>query len=347
MLLFAAATFVASAAWSAEPVGTLTVTDEQASCPSSVQLEARVDQLLGAPGQTRARMLAAGIGASVRFVGEGGGHRADIELHGARSGQRTLSDTGADCRELAEAAALTLAILIDPSFVPPTASPPSAASGASAGGASANVTPGPRATEPAPQPSRPPPLPPAFPPPRPPLPPVERRAGSASASLVAGGGVTSRLTRPLMAALAGGAVLDLSSRFGFRALAIWIPPSSVDVPPAKIELELLLGSFELCAHFPRPEPAFRVSICAGFSAGSIKAVGSGYAVDLATRAGFYAIQAGLSGDLPLREPLGLWLDGRAYYPLTRYVLEVTGAGTLEPTKIPAVSATIGLRLRLF
>ncbi len=347
MLLFAAATFVASAARSAEPVGTLTVTDVQASCPSSVQLEARVDQLLGAAGQTRARMLAAGISASIRFVPEGAGHRADIELHGARSGQRTLSDDGADCRELAEAAALTLAILIDPSFVPPTASPtsaPSSASGASASGASANVAPGPRPTQPAP---RAPAAAAPFPPPRPRLPPVERPTGSASASLVAGGGVTSRLTRPLMAALTGGAALDLSSRIGLRALALWVPPSSVDVPPGKIELELLMGSLELCGHFPQPTPGFRGSICAGFSAGSIAAAGSGYTVNLPTRAGFYAVQAGLSADLPLGEPLGLWLDGRAYAPLTRYVFEATGAGTVEPTKIPAFSGIAGLRLRLF
>jgi hypothetical protein len=326
-------------------VGTLTVSDVPASCAFSAQLEARVDQLLGAPGQARARMQAAGIGASVRFVAEGSGHRAEIELYGARSGQRTLTDDSADCRELTEAIALTLAILIDPSFVPPRES--SAASGAAASGTSANLASNPRPAEPARQPVAAPPA--ATPPPaaRPALPPVARREGATSASLFAGAGISSRMTRPIVPALSGGAAFDFSRRFGLRASALWVPSSDVDVPPGKVEIDLLMGSLEACGHFPRPTPGFEVSTCAGLSAGSIHAAGHGYRQDLETRQAFYAVQAGLSGDLPLSEPLGLWLDGRAYVPLTTYPYEVTGAGTVEATKIPAFSALVGLRLRLF
>jgi hypothetical protein len=93
VLLLLAGTFVASKAESAEPppAGILTVSDARETCPLSASLELRVDQLLGAPGATRARMQAAGVGASGRFAPEGTAHRVEIELHGARGGQRTLS----------------------------------------------------------------------------------------------------------------------------------------------------------------------------------------------------------------------------------------------------------------
>jgi hypothetical protein len=337
-----AATFAVPATSNAEPpgVGSLIVSDSGASCPASAQLEARVDQLLGAPGATRARMQAAGIGASVRFADAPGSQRADIELHGARSGQRTLSDDGADCRELAEAAALTLAILIDPSFVPPSDS-------RSTGGTAPPV-PGEPATPAPPTPS--PAAPPgaiAFSNLRAPLPRAERPPGSTPLSLMAGGGVASRLTRPILPALAGGAALDFSRRIGLRALALWIPPSAVDISPGSVELTLLVGSLEACVHFPPPNPGFRVSACGGASAGAIEANGQGYTLEGSERPAFFALQAGFSGDLPLSEPLGVWLDGRGYYSFTQYEFEVTDVGSVKPTKNPGFSALVGLRLRLF
>jgi hypothetical protein len=280
-------------------------------------------------------MHAAGVGASVRFAAESAGHRADIELVGARSGQRTLSDDGADCRELAGAAALTLAILIDPSFVPPGDTSSTNAAPAAAG---SNLT----AAIPAATAS------PASPPspvvdsgPR-----VDRRRES-SASLFAGAGMASRLTRPLLPALSGGVALDLVPSFGVRALALWVPPSRVDLPPGEVELALLVGAVEACLHFAPTQPSARLSACGGASGGRIHAAGKGYDQDLESDHEFFAVQAGLSGDLPLSEPFGVFLDGRGYYAFTQNPLEVTGEGEVHPTKNPGFSALTGLRLRLF
>jgi hypothetical protein len=163
----------------------------------------------------------------------------------------------------------------------------------------------------------------------------------------AGAGLASRLTRPLVPALTGGAALDLSSGFGLRTLALWVLPSSVRISPGQVDLELLMGSLEACVHFPVRKPRSSLSTCAGMSAGSIRAAGKGYVRDLSTREPFYAVQAGVSGDLPAREPVGFWLDGRGYVPLTPYEFDVTGVGSVKPSKIPWFTLMAGLRVRLF
>jgi hypothetical protein len=342
-LLFLAATAIAPAAKSAEPpsIGTLTVSDVDARCPASTELEARVDRLLGATGQARSRMRAAGIRASVHFAVEGSGHRAEIELYGARTGRRTLSDSAPDCRELAETAALALAILIDPAFVPPSEADAPRSSSAilaplPAGGAVV-------------QPMGAPHTAPETPARRPYLPPAPPAPQSITASAVSGGGITSRLTRPLALALAGGVALDFSRRFGARALALWVPPSEEnEIPPGEIEFALLIGSVEACAHFPGLARRFRLSTCAGMSAGAIEAEAKNYVETFPTIQPFFAaVQAGFSAELPPSEAFGLWLDARGYFPLTRHRFEVEGSGNVQPSKIPGISAVIGLRVRLF
>jgi hypothetical protein len=330
-----------------------------AGCPGVTELETRVDRLLGAGGRARARMLDANIAIVVEFTPLSRGHRAQVRLHGARTGQRTLSDESADCHELAQAVALTLAILIDPSFVPPSEtqaiSPDGQVSGRrpSAGLPDAPSAPSPNAA----------PVPPAstarsVPEDREPerstparstlAPPTTQRESLLSASVFAGAGATSRLARPLTPAFTGGAALDVLERVGIRAGVLWIPATNVDeLTPGTVALELLAGTFDLCAHFARPGAVLRLSLCAGLTAGSLEARTRGYRFDGEGSLTFYALQGGLLADLPVGRPLGVWFNVRGYWPLEDYGFVVEGVGTVHPTRIPGFSAILGPRLRLF
>jgi hypothetical protein len=310
-------------------VGVIAVAgDAERRCPSAAEIEQRVDGLLGAPDRARARMLEAGIGVVVSFTVDEARSRAEVELHGARHGRRTLEDESKDCRELGEALALALAILIDPSFVPPEERPASRVAETSAPIRAAEPFP-PAPASPAPDREAP------------------TSAISVSASLFAGAGATSRLTRPLALALSGGIGLALAERLGLRAAAIWIPPTAIALEPGTVEVGLVAGSFDVCLHPPKRGPELALSPCAGFSAGWMNAQALGYAMDGEARVRFLAVQAGLLADLPVGGPLGLWLDADALFPLTRPGFEVVAAGEVHPTKIPAFSLIIGPRVELF
>jgi len=107
----------------AEPLSaTLTVTRAPAAadCPSAGELQAAIERIVqypvaSAPGD---RLV-----ADVQFQRGEAGLEALVRLAGAKQGERRLTDTGVSCSPLAQAVAVTLALLMD--FGPePAASPP-------------------------------------------------------------------------------------------------------------------------------------------------------------------------------------------------------------------------------
>lgn len=100
-------------------------------------LDLRVERRAGATDCPDERALAAstaeidrratpGVQAEVTFERQEAGYRATLRLHGAKQGERTLTDTGPTCAALGRAVAITLALSLagEPEAPPPAPEPP-------------------------------------------------------------------------------------------------------------------------------------------------------------------------------------------------------------------------------
>jgi hypothetical protein len=115
LTLFALAALGPAPAHAEPPLPALVVTRSAGAldCPDAVQLAAEVARLNG-----RRSLDASGAGASalrlhVALERDPAGYNAVIRALGARSGERRLTDAGPRCENLAEAVALSLAIILD------------------------------------------------------------------------------------------------------------------------------------------------------------------------------------------------------------------------------------------
>jgi hypothetical protein len=92
---------------------------EASDCPDTGQLAARIERLVGhslaIEGATRAIVVRAD------FTRQGGAYEATLQMSGVREGERVLRDTGASCDALADAVAVTTALLLDASTREPEA----------------------------------------------------------------------------------------------------------------------------------------------------------------------------------------------------------------------------------
>jgi hypothetical protein len=94
-------------------------TPEARDCPDAGRLAAEVERIVGRP------LVEAGaqdvLVVRAEFSRHGGIYQAKVQLTGAREGERVLSDEGVTCEALADAVAVTTALLLDPSERPPKA----------------------------------------------------------------------------------------------------------------------------------------------------------------------------------------------------------------------------------
>lgn len=91
-------------------------TPEASDCPDTERLAAEVERIVGR------RLAAAGapntLVVRAEFSRLDGIYQAKVQLTGAREGERVLRDEGATCEALADAVAVTTALLLDPSERP-------------------------------------------------------------------------------------------------------------------------------------------------------------------------------------------------------------------------------------
>jgi hypothetical protein len=91
-------------------------------CPDAERVAAQVERILGrplaAPGTAPVALI-----VKVEFGRLGGTYEANVRLSGAREGERVLRDEGPTCEGLADAVAVTTALLVDPAQL---AAPPPA-----------------------------------------------------------------------------------------------------------------------------------------------------------------------------------------------------------------------------
>jgi hypothetical protein len=103
-------------------------TPAAADCPTPDEMHAAVEHIVGRrlDGATAPHLR-----ATVEFQRDAAGFAAIVLLSGAKTGERRLTDTGSTCAPLAQAVAVTIAVLVDlgsePAVAPPTGSPQPAA----------------------------------------------------------------------------------------------------------------------------------------------------------------------------------------------------------------------------
>src|SRR5688572_3004400 len=92
---------------------------EAHDCPDAEQLRARVERIVGhslaGDDTSRAFVMRA------EFTRRGEGYEATLRMSGIREGERVLRDQGTSCEALADAVAVTTALLLDESKREPTA----------------------------------------------------------------------------------------------------------------------------------------------------------------------------------------------------------------------------------
>ncbi|HKP61750.1 MAG TPA: hypothetical protein VJV78_33700 [Polyangiales bacterium] len=270
------------------------------NCPDTAELAARVEAIRG-------QAAAPSGDYSVEFAHEGGAYSAQVRAD--RSGTRSLESAAADCSALAQATAVTLALLFDADAARP------AEPVASEPVASQPVAPPPPAAEPV-------------------------RAAGVQLGAALGGGVAAGVVRPWAAGLLGELGLRIDAwRFG--AGVVWLPAGQVELAPGVTELALIAGSVRACYAVVR-RPWLRVESCSGVVLGSVSAVASGYTSELPQTHQLYAA-------LPLEltvgqstQRVGWELSACLLVPYRRNQFEIEGLGLVYDT--PAAAWLLSMRV---
>jgi hypothetical protein len=322
VLLFSA--LVASPVF-AEPVpgGEVRVerSDTAADCPSEQALVQAALALGSAPDG-----VAKGSTIAVRFERDGSSYRALVSASGQKTGERELSVDDPDCRRLADAVAVVVAVLLDivpqeaaASFeVPPPSGPPPA--------------PSPRAKSA-------------------PLPPVTAPAARPHVEK-APWALALRAEASLSVGLLGGAV---SPTFGGSAAVthgpwqaalggFWVVPREVpfDAVPARdagVFVTLALGTADGCYRFAGgAQRSWETWVCARFVAGVISGDGRGFDHNYPTHEAWFGAGPVFALRLPLSRAFALRFGASAVVTLGDHTFRVENYGTAFDS--PPLSAMV-------
>jgi hypothetical protein len=274
----------------------------------------------------------------VRFEVDGAGLRAVVSSTGPKVGERELRTEGTDCRKLAEASAVVIALLLD--IVPASTTPPFDS-------APPAPTPTPAAPAPSATPAPPPPPvsspPPPAPPREPPGPPFELRL-RAEPGLAVG---------PLGAAVSptfGGGVGLARGRLEAALGGAWVVPRGLPFEPIKntrIELSLAFGYAEGCFRLTSGADRWDGSVCAHAKAGVLSVAGKHFDSDSTARELWLAAGPALALRLRLNRVLAVRGSALGLVTLGRRTFEVTGYGDAFETPPVAAAVTLGPELLIF
>ncbi len=269
---------------------------EASDCPTASELSAMVRALTPLGPEAALGETSQVEHLEVHFARGADAYRAVIELFGEKRGTRTLEHRSATCAPLAEATALTIAVLVDPDFVPPAEPPPR------------EVT---VPTEPAERAARPPPAKPT-------------EQAPLRLSLDAGAGIALALVRPVSPVF----VLDGSVGIGRFAVGLGgflIPPQSLPLSGGSIDVWLLAGTGRACG-WPVVARQWRAGACVAAHVGLLRAEGRGYSTDGNATRPWVAGGAYLTADGRLFGAIGWFARGGALIPVHRESFRIDGAG---------------------
>lgn len=277
---------------------------DAADCPDQTEFAALVDALARPDAPPAGAVL-----VDAQFFRERGQYTVALRVSGDRTGQRTLHDPGAACASLAEAAALTVAILLDPDRPAPPAPPPTAPPLVA-----------PSVTVPAP---------------------IEVWSFWAAAGPL--------LTTGLTATPAAGAVvevgLDRTSGWRLGVGVLWLPEREFRKAPGALDVSLLAATGRGC--WLGAAGPVRVGGCGRVAAGAYTASARGYSTNLTPQEAW--VGAGATGVVegPVTGPLSWGAEvGWMASPRSRAFV-IGGVGKpFDPSAAGGLWASLVLRTRL-
>jgi hypothetical protein len=317
-------------------------------CPPAAAVEAEVTRLLGASSAASATPLS--VDATVqeekpgRFrvrletPGEGGPHVRELEAQ--------------SCAAIADAAALIIAMMIDPAAVAAAPAPAPAPVSAPASASAPAPAPAP-ASAPAPAPapasaSAPAPAPASAPvPPRIPVP-VPVRAASRPPFLILPRALLDIGSLPGVSFAAGAAFGVLLGAYRLEAgISYWFPRSAVlsTQTASGGDIDLLAGTATACRDIPLGASRFAVSPCLGFELGRLHAAAFGVQQARDGAALWAALTAGGRFSLRATRRFGLVLGLDAAVPFVRPSFFITGLGDVHRPSAAVARLTAGVEVR--
>ena len=282
--------------------------DGARDCPDSAALRAAVDRILARPSVPPAPPLAGVLRAEVVFTRMApGGYQSSVQLTGAKSGERTFSDSGPTCAPLGEAVALTLALLLDPARAPPQA-PPVAASA----------------------------------PARPPAP--NRKS---SAFVLATAGTALGLVAGPSIAGGPELQLNFLRHWGVQTGGLFVLPRSTAFADGTVRVGLLAGHVRVCGFLNDVAATIRAGVCAVGALGLMRGEGRGFPTSNTADDSWLAAGGGiqLSRLFGARVLLGIGMDLLA--PLRQQTFSVSNRGIAYRSTAVAATMQFKVGIKLW
>jgi hypothetical protein len=303
-----------------KPLASLEVsrTPEASDCPDAAGLVERVHQIAEKPVMAVAP-AAARLSFSVALSKEKAGYAAVLRAKGSRSGVRNIADIGDDCTGLADALAVTLAIILDDEASTPPPEP-------------APLQSFPVATPPSPS------RPPIPPPPAPSLVPRFFRpfVGVAATQGIFDGG-----------ALGGVAGLDIQIDQLVTGIGVlWLPPQRFSRGPGSASVDLLALGFHACFQPETRADRTHLALCAHFTEGLLHGEASGFSLNKSASRPWTAPGLGAIVGGEVLSPIEWFARAQVFVPLKRQSFVIDNVGTLHETPYFGGLAAIGLSLRI-
>lgn len=240
---------------------------EASDCPDAPQLADAVNRSLGRAAAHAASGKPADVSLRVRFIVDGRGYLAFVEASGRREGTRRLDDAGATCAGVAEAVALTTALLLDDDAARQEASP------------TKNAT-RPAAAEPPPRARQ-----------------ESRSKRGTSLGVEAGALLGTLLADPLGAGVYAEGRAALGRTFTVGGGGLWLPDRVFrGVEPGQVVFRLFAGTLAACWTPLRLGADIELGVCARPALGALLIESSGYRQTNRNTGRFWAA-AGASADV--------------------------------------------------
>ncbi|AUX24179.1 hypothetical protein SOCEGT47_047160 [Sorangium cellulosum] len=314
---------------------------EASDCPDAPSLAVAVERMMQRPAldPVSAPVSDDGVPPELEVRIHRDGPRYTAVLQAGGRARRLSSEQAPTCDELADALALTIAILLDsePAPMPELAPPP------------------PAPPPPAPPPPAPPP--PAPPPPAPlpaPVAPVQRATPAPAPSRVAPprwdleAELGAAQTVGMLDAFRAAVLADVSLRRGVWSAglgAVWLPQRGITFLSGVAITQLAATTLRGCVTVAGRRDGPRLSTCAASLLGAVHGAGEGFPVNREEAVPWFAVGGAALAEGPLHGPLGWSARATLLVPVTRARFTVergdrTGSGEMPATDAPGTSDVV-------
>jgi hypothetical protein len=282
-------------------------------CPDADTLTTRVERIRGRPTDSLK------VGYRVTFAKSDEAFSAIIRSNQEGAGERTLEDHGTTCAALAQATAVTLALLLDSDVETNEAPEPTPSAAPSVAPSAAKP---PAAAPPAPTSETRPIL----------RAPVER--APVYSTLAVGGATTSGVVKTIAVALSAEAGISVARwHMGLGVLAGL--PEDIALGPGVVRETLLSGTARIC-YAPVRSGRASFDLCSGGYLGAITAEGETYTTNARQMKSWLAVPLEIGGTYAW-DSFALQATASALLPLTRQEFRIDNLGiAYEPWPIAAV-----------